>query len=84
MRTLRLPATDGFDYICIKVIPGARGLQGLQGLQGPQGNPGPQGLPGPQGPQGNPGENTPIIHIHESSIVYHFYHEDKLILREQK
>ena len=68
----------GFDSICVKVMPGP------QGPAGPPGLPGLPGSPGPQGPLGNPGTNAPIIHIHESSIVYDFYYENKLALRAEK
>ena len=60
---------DGLDSLCVKLTPGARG---------------PQGAPGPPGPPGSPGANAPIIHIHEQSIIYDFYHENKLILRAEK
>lgn len=65
---------DGFDSICIKVIPGAAGLRGPEGPRGPQ---------GPQGEPGSPGVNAPIIHIYERSIIYEFYYEDKLVLRAE-
>ena len=69
---------DGFDSLCVKLIPGARGPQGPQGSQGPQGPPGPPGSPG------IPGTNASIIHIHSQSILYDFYYNDKLILRAEK
>ncbi len=62
---------DGFDSICIKVIPGSEGPRGPRGLRGPEGEP------------GSPGVNAPIIHIHERSIFYEFYYEDKLVLRAE-
>ena len=66
---------DGLDSLCVKLTPGARG---------PQGPPGPQGPQGPPGPPGNPGVNAPVIHIHEQSILYDFYYENRLILRAEK
>ena len=63
---------DGLDSICVKLTPG------------PQGPRGPQGPQGSQGPQGNPGVNAPVIHIHENSILYDFYYEDRLILRAER
>ena len=68
----------GFDSVCVKITPGNIGPQG------PPGPPGPPGPQGPQGPQGNPGANIPIIHIHEDHIVYEFYHEGKLVSREER
>ncbi|MDE0322514.1 MAG: collagen-like protein [Candidatus Poribacteria bacterium] len=65
---------DGFDSICIKVIPGTQGPRGTEGRRGPQ---------GPQGEPGSPGVNAPIIHIHERSIIYEFYYENKLALRAE-
>lgn len=65
---------DGFDSICIKVIPGPQGPRGPEGPRGPQ---------GPQGEPGSPGVNAPIIHIYERSIIYEFYYEDKLVLRAE-
>ena len=62
---------DGFDSICIKIIPGPEGPRGSQGPRGPQGEP------------GSPGVNAPIIHIHERSIFYEFYYENKLMLRAE-
>lgn len=69
---------DGLDSLCVKLTPGARGPQG------PPGPPGPPGQPGPPGPPGSPGVNAPIIHIHSKSILYDFYHDDKLVLRAEK
>ena len=69
---------DGFDSVCIKVIPGAQGPRGPQGAQGPRGPQGPQGEPG------RPGANAPIIHIHERSIIYEFYYGDRIVLRAEK
>ena len=65
----------GFDSICVKITPGPQGPLGLPGI------PGPPGLPGSPG---TPGVDTPIIHIHERSIVYDFYYENKLVLRAEK
>ena len=69
---------DGLDSLCVRLTPGPQGPRGPQGPQGPSG---PQG---PQGPQGPPGVNAPVIHIHEQSILYDFYHDDKLILRAEQ
>ena len=70
---------DGFDSICVKLIPGARRTQ-----RPPQG---PQGPRGPQGPQGEPGkykENREYkaltrlsFTFMQESILYNFYHEQQ-------
>ena len=47
---------DGFDTICIKVIPEKRGET----------------------------DNTPIIHVYPTSLIYMFYYEDKPLLRAER
>ena len=62
---------DGFDSICIRTIPGPRGLQGPQGLQGLKGEDGetiigPRGEPGQQGEPGNDGA---VVYLELVKIV---------------
>lgn len=47
---------DGFDSVCIKVIPGPQGIQGEPGLTGEHGKDGIQGEKGESGEKGEPGE----------------------------
>ena len=48
---------DGFDTVCLKVVPGKRGGEA---------------------------DNTPIVYVHPTSLIYMFYYEDKPILRAER
>ena len=58
---------DGFDSICVQLVPGptgADGTDGKDGRDGTDGNMGPPGLPGRDG-------TTTIVHVYEFSFIEH-------------